>query len=355
MESIYTFSLLAGVVAAVVTYFSTPLVVKFAKKIDIIDDPQKNKHEKVTHTKPVPRGGGLAIFVGVVVSTILFLPTDPHIAAILAGLAILTLVGILDDKYDLNPYLRIGTGFLAAAMPIAAGIGIAFISNPLGGIIDLSTPQISFFLLGEMRSIWILSDIFALFWIVFMMNMLNMSAKGLPGQLPGVTAIAAITVALLSLQFSADITQWPVIILASVTAGAFLGFLPWNFFPQKIQPSYSGSSIAGYLLAILAILATTKTGVLLVVLAIPLADWIYSVTRRVAAGKSPVWGDRGHLHHRLLDAGLTRKQVVYLYWGATALLGLLALNLNTGGKLYTIIGITAVIGGLLLWLSKRLK
>jgi UDP-GlcNAc:undecaprenyl-phosphate GlcNAc-1-phosphate transferase len=264
-------------------------------------------------------------------------------------------MGFLDDKYNLNPYLRLGLGLLAAAIPIASGIGVSFLSNPFGGIIDLSRPQIIFSILGQTHSIWILSDIFALFWITFLMNMVNMGAKGVDGQLSGVTAISALTIAFLSLRFSADIAQWPVIILAAITAGAYLGFLPWHIFPQKIMPGYGGSTLAGYLLAILSILSTTKVGVLMVVLGFPLVDTGYTIVRRILAGKSPVWGDRGHLHHRLLDAGLTKTQVAIFYWTITALLGFLALNLNTTSKVYTMIGIATFLGGLIIWLTYRPK
>jgi UDP-GlcNAc:undecaprenyl-phosphate GlcNAc-1-phosphate transferase len=243
--------------------------------------------------------------------------------------------------------------FAAAAVPIIAGIGIAFVSNPAGGIINLSNPQINFFLLGEQRSIWVLSDIFALFWIVTLMNFLNMGAKGVDGQLPGVVSIAAATIALLSLQFSADITQWPVIILAVIVSGAYLGFLPWNFYPQRIMPGFSGSNLAGYLLAVISILSTTKVGTLFVVLGVPLIDSGYTILRRILSGKSPVWGDRGHLHHKLLDLGLTKRQVAYFYWLITALLGALAINLNTSYKLYTIVGVAILVGGLILWLTYR--
>ena len=355
MPNLTSLALLPGLVAASLAFLLTPLVIKFAKKIKIIDDPRKNKHEKVIHTYPVPRGGGLAAFAAVFLTSLIFLPVDKHLVGILAGAFLITLVGILDDKYDLNPYLRLGLGFLAASAPIVAGIGISFISNPFGGIIDLSHPQLSFSFLGEQRSIWVVSDIFALIWIVFMMNMLNMGAKGVDGQLPGVAAIAAAAIAALSLKFSADITQWPVIILASVTAGAFIGFLPWNFFPQKIMPGYSGSTLAGYLLAVLSILSTTKVGTLIVVLGVPLVDTGYTIVRRIISGKSPVWGDRGHLHHRLLDIGWSKRKVAVFYWLITAALGILALNLNTGLKLYTMVGIALGVGGLILWLIYKPK
>lgn len=154
----------------------------------------------------------------------------------------------------------------------------------------------------------------------------------------------------LSLKFSADITQWPVIILAAITAGAFLGFLPWHIFPQKIMPGYGGSTLAGYMLGVLSILATAKVGLLLVVLGVPIIDTVYTIIRRIMHGKSPVWGDRGHLHHRLLDIGLTKGQVAIFYWGITAILGVIALNLNTTSKIYTMIGIAVALGGLIIWL-----
>jgi UDP-GlcNAc:undecaprenyl-phosphate GlcNAc-1-phosphate transferase len=352
---IVNLAIIPGLVALALGFALTPLVIKLAWKLRIVDDPAKHKEAKVIHTYPVPRAGGLALFAAILISSLIFLPLDKHLRGILAGGLVLTIVGILDDKYDLNPYLRILAGFLAAGAPIIAGIGIAFISNPGGGIIDLSQPQINFNFLGEARSIWVLSDAFALIWIVFVMNMLNMGAKGVDGQLPGVVVVAAATIAALSLKFSADIAQWPVIILASVTAGAYLGFLPWNFYPQKIMPGYGGSTLAGYLLAVLSILSTTKVGTLMVVLGIPFIDTGYTIVRRILSGKSPVWGDTGHLHHRLLAIGWGKRRVAVFYWLISALLGVLALYLNTSSKLYTMVSVAILLGGLILWLTYRPK
>lgn len=345
--------LLPAITAALIAYVATPFVIRFAGKIGIIDDPKKSRHPKVIHTYPVPRGGGLACFAAFLLTAVIFLPIDKHLIGILIGAALIVILGILDDKYNINPYIRLTLQIMIAGIPIIAGVGIAFLTNPFNGVLDLSQPQFSFYFLGEVRSIWILSDLFALFWIVFLMNMLNMGAKGVDGQLPGVVAIAALTIAALSLKYSADITQWPVIILASITLGSYMGFLPWNFFPQKIMPGYSGSTLAGYLLAILSILSTTKVGTLIVVLGIPIADTGYAIVRRILTGKSPVWGDAGHLHHKLLSVGLSKRQVAVFYWILTAILGIIAINLNASYKLYTIIGVSVVIGGLLLWLTYR--
>lgn len=347
--------LLPWIVSAGIAFLITPLVIKYAGRIGIIDDPSKNKHPKVIHTYPVPRGGGIPIFIALLIASLIFLPMDKQLVGILIGATILVIMGVLDDKYDLNPYLRLILGLLAAAAPIASGIGISFISNPMGGIIDLTQPQINLNLFGETRSIWIISDIFAILWITFMMNIVNMGAKGVDGQLSGVVVIAALTIAFLSLGYSADIAQWPVIILAAITAGAYFGFLPWHIYPQKIMPGYGGSTLAGYLLAILSILSTTKVGTLIVVLGVPLIDTGYTIIRRVLSHKSPVWGDRGHLHHRLLDAGMSKTQVAFFYWAITALLGFLALNLNTANKIYTMVGIAMLLGGLILWLTQKPK
>lgn len=341
MLEVFDLALLPAILAGVVTYISVPLVIRLAWKLGLIDDPKKSRHPKVIHTEPTPRGGGIAIFLGVVVSALVFLPFDLHMKAILAGALIIIVMGIADDKWNLNPYLRLIVQIVAAAIPIVAGIGISFITNPIGvGVIDLPM---------------IVADIFALLWIVTLMNFLNMGAKGVDGQLPGVTSIAAFTIAVMSLKFSADIAQWPVITLAAITAGAYLAFLPWNAYPQKIMPAFGGSSLAGYLLGILSILSTSKVGTLAVVLGVPLIDTGYTVVRRILSGKSPVWGDTGHLHHRLLSLGWSKAKVARFYWLITAALGIIALNLKTLGKFYTIIGVGILVGGLILWATYRPK
>jgi UDP-GlcNAc:undecaprenyl-phosphate/decaprenyl-phosphate GlcNAc-1-phosphate transferase len=335
-----------------VSLLITPLIIKFYKKNKWLDDPKKRSHPKNIHTKAVPRGGGIPIFLAILLVGLFFLPIDKHLLGLLAGALVLTITGFLDDLFDLNPYVRIGIGFLAASCVVAAGIGIPFLTNPLstGELIYLNQPQIPIYLLGKTRTIWILADIFALFWIVGIMNFVNWS-KGLDGQLPGTAGIAAIVIALLSLNFSADIAQWETSILAIIVAGAFIGFLPWNFFPQKIMPGYGGGSLAGYFLAILAILSTTKVGTLIIVLGIPLIDAVFVMIRRVLAGRSPVWGDTRHLHHTLMKLGWSKRKIAIFYWVITAFLGFVALKLNSQQKFYTIILLAVFFAGFLLWIK----
>lgn len=337
-------------VAAVVSYLATKPVIKLARRFGLVTDVKKRSHPAHTHTGIIPRAGGLPIYLGLLAGVLFFVPLDEHLSGILIGGTVLVLIGLLDDKFDLSPYLRIGTCLIAAGVVVATGIGISFINNPFQeGIIKLDQPRLEFNLFGQTRSLWIIADLLAIIWILWMTNIVNW-VKGFDGQLPGIVTIAALTIGILSLKFSADITEWPVAILAAATAGAFLGFLPHNAYPQKIMPGYGGGSLAGFLLAILAILSTTKVGTVIIVLGIPIIDAVYIILRRLKSGRSPVWGDRGHLHHRLLDAGWSKQKTAYFYWLTTALLGALALSLNSLGKFYTIGLLFLVIGGLLLWL-----
>jgi UDP-GlcNAc:undecaprenyl-phosphate GlcNAc-1-phosphate transferase len=338
-------------VGAVIAYLASPLVLMLYRRFGWLDDPIKHHHEKVVHTYAVPRGGGLVIFMALFAGVVLFLGLDKHSLGILAGALVLTLTGVVDDVRDLNPYARLVAGVVAALLVVGVGIGIAFVTNPLGeGVIFLNQPQIPVWFWGKLRTIWILADVFALIWIVWCMNMINWS-KGLDGQLPGMVVVAAAVIGGVSLRYTEDLTQWSVTMLAGITAGAYFGFLPWNFFPQKMMPGYGGGSLAGYLLAVLSILSGAKLATLVLVLAVPMIDAGYVIIRRLSKGKSPVWGDRTHFHHKLLDMGWSKRKIAIFYWVISALLGLITLQLNPWQKAVTIGLITFTFGVLLLWLN----
>jgi len=331
IKNLLLFPLLSAFLVSVTV---TPLVIFLYRRLGWVEDPQKTHRPKDTHTYPVPRGGGIPIYLSLLVTGIIFLPLDTQLKGIIAGITIMAIIGVADDRLDLNPYLRFFLEFLAAGFVVISGIGIRFITNPFGGVINLSP---------------VIATLVALVWIVFLANIVDW-AKGFDGQLPGVVVIAGITIALFSLRYSADITQWPVAILASITAGAYLGFLPYNFYPQKIMPGYGGGTLAGFIIAILTILSTSKILTGMVVLGVPLIDAVYSIIRRISTSKSPVWGDRGHLHHKILDEWKWgKRKAAIFYWLITGILGGLALSLNSRQKLYTIIMLAVIIGGLLLW------
>lgn len=332
----------------------TPLIIKLAWRLNIIDDPKKNKHPKVIHEYAVPRAGGIPILISIVTTALIFIPLDKHLLGILLGAILAVIIGTIDDKFNLSPFFRLITNSLSALLVVGVGIGIAFISNPFGGIINLDQPRIYFEILGQPHSIWVLSDLLALIWIVWCMNALNWSS-GLDGQISGIVPIAAGTIGLLSLTFSSDVTQWPVIILAAIVTGAFLGFLPFHLYPQKMMPGYGGTTLAGFLLATLAILSGAKIATAIIVLGLPLIDSLYIGMRRLAQGKSPFFGDRGHLHHRLLDIGWGKRRVAAFYWLVTAFLGLIALNLNSQQKFYAVILLFVTLGGFLYWLTHLKK
>lgn len=352
-QDIISLLLLPSLVAFFVALLGTPLLIKIAPRLGIMDYPTR-RHPAILHTKPTPRGGGIPVLVSIGLASVLFLPLDQRLLAILIGALAVVAIGFLDDRRDTNPYMRLVAQFIAAGVVVAAGIGIAFITNPLtGGTIDLSHPRLVFDLAGETHDIWIISVVFGLIWIVTLMNAVSWSS-GVDGQLSGFSAIAALVIALASFKFSADITQWPVTILAAITFGAFLGFLPWHIYPQKIMPGFGGATLAGFMLAVLSILTTTKVGTLLIILGIPITDAAITILRRVLEGKSPVWGDRKHLHHRLLDAGWSKQRIAVFYWSATAILGILALNLNTQAKFYTMVGVILFVGGLIVWVRQAI-
>lgn len=326
-----------------------PLIIRWYKARGWIDDPGK-KHAKKTHRQPVPRGGGLVVFGGILIGALLLLHIDKYLIGILLGGLLLALVGMIDDIYDIHPLWRLGAGLVAALIVVGSGIGIAYVTNPLGtGVIHLNQPQLALHLFGKTRTIWILADLFAVLFIVWNMNIVNW-AKGVDGQLPGFVSMAAIMIGLLSYQFIDDPTQFNTAHLSFMVAGAFLGLLVWNWYPQKMMPGYGAGSLAGYFLSILAILSGAKVVTTLMVLAIPTADAIFTITRRLLAGKSPFWGDRGHLHHKLLDVlGWGRRRIAVFYWLSSLLLGVLSLYLDTWGKLIVLVLTMGGVFGFLIW------
>jgi len=328
----------------------TPLVISFYRRHNWLDDPQKNQHAKKTHSQAVPRGGGLVIFLATLIGALFILNFDKYLLAIFLGAALLTIVGFIDDIFDINPYTRLLTGLLASLIVVGAGIGIAYVSNPLGsGVIHLDQPQLNFYLFGENRAIWILSSLFAVFFIMWNMNIINW-AKGVDGQLPGFVAVSCVFIAILANRFADSPTQFNVTNLALIVAGAFTGFLIWNFYPQKIMPGYGAGSLAGYFLSVLAILSGAKVATTLMVLAIPTADGIFTIIRRIIAGKSPFWGDRGHLHHKLIDYyGWGRRRVAIFYILSSAGLGLLSLYLGTIGKIVAILTTSCIVFAFLVY------
>lgn len=332
------FFLLIILISGLLSLFFTPIIRNFFVKKKWIENPaQRNKKtDNATALKPVPRGGGIPIFFSILIICLIFLPVDKHLIGILIAAFLNLIVGVIDDIYDISPKVRFITNIISAVIVVVSGIGIAFISNPFnGGVFDLSFLRFDFNFFGS-HSIWIISDLLAIGWIVWCMNIVGW-ATGVDGQLPGFTAISAFFIGLLAFKYSADITQWPVIVLAGAVCGAYLGFLPFNFYPQSIMPGYSGKSLAGFFLAVLSILSGAKLATLIFLLAIPMLDAVYTIIRRVIKHKPIYIGDGQHFHHQLLKKGWSRRSISLFYWFFSLLLGSISLFLNSSQKLYVFI------------------
>ncbi|MBP7774492.1 undecaprenyl/decaprenyl-phosphate alpha-N-acetylglucosaminyl 1-phosphate transferase [Candidatus Woesebacteria bacterium] len=342
--------MLSFILTALVAALITPVVIHIYTQKKWLDNPATHTHAKKTHTTPVPRGGGLVIFLSILLLSFFFLHYDSYLFAIMAGAAILAFVGFLDDVYDIHPLIRLGVNVLVALIVVGSGIGISYISSPFStSVIHLNMPQLTFELFGQERTIWVLADFFAVLFIVWNMNIVNWS-KGVDGQMPGFVSIALIFIGILSTRFVDDPTSFNTTQLSFIAAGAFAGFLFWNWYPQKIMPGYGGGSLAGYFLSVLAILSGAKVATALMVLAIPTSDALFTITRRLLRGKSPFWGDRGHLHHKLIDVfHWGKRRIAVFYWLTSFILGFLSLYLNTVQKLITITLVLLSVAWLLVW------
>ncbi len=326
-----------------------PFVISLYKKNKWLDDPTTYAHPKVLHTTPLPRGGGIVIFAAVALGILLFAPHTKEIYGILIGAFILLLLGIWDDIKNPPPLARLGVQLVAAICAVLGGIGISYVTNPFGGIIHFDAFSYGFSV-GNLHIVtqplvWGL----AILWIVWCMNSINFST-GLDGQMPGFVAIAALTIAVLTTRFIDDPTQGVVYTLSLIVAGSYLGFLYWNMYPQKMMSGFGASTLAGFFLAILAILSGTKLATAILVLAVPMADAVFVVLKRIQQKKSPFQGDRSHLHHALLDAGMTKKQVAFFYWASAAALGMISLSLSSGQKVFAILLVGVVVCMIAIWL-----
>jgi len=322
-----------------------------------MDDPKTHKHPAILHSKPIPRGGGIPLFLGILISGFFFLPITPITLALFAGSFLSLLVGILDDKYDLSPYFRFATNIIAASIVVFSGVTVSFVTNPLGGILHFNQLVPSFLLDSFpllMQYPLLLATCISIIWIVWVMNMLNWS-KGVDGQMPGIVAISAIVIGIVSLRFPiSDQNTYVAALLSFIIAGASLGFLPFNFYPAKIFPGYGATAIY-LLLAAVSILSSAKLATALLVMAIPMIDGLFTIGRRMLNGHSPFWHDKKHLHHLLLEFGFGHRAVALFYWILSAILGILALNLSSKGKLFALIMILLIIGGALFSLHLALK
>lgn len=340
--------LIPFIISFIITVIFTPFSLFFIKKLGLMDDPKLHKHPAAIHQKPIPRGGGIPLFIGIFITSILLLPINNLIIAILLASFLALFIGVLDDKLDISPYIRFLVNILCAVIVVGNGVSIPFITNPLGGILNLDIFKLS---LPNINLVISFSDLIAIIWIVWVMNMLNWS-KGVDGQMPGVVAISAFIIGILSLRFPiVDERSLIATVLPFIIAGSSLGFLLFNFYPAKIFPGYGATSIY-LLLGVVSILSSVKLATAILVMAIPMIDGIFTIIRRILNKKSPFWHDKKHLHHLLLKLGFKQRSIALFYWIVSAIVGIISLTLSSKGKFFAILMVIILVGGGILFLHR---
>ena len=325
--SIETIGVVAGalITAFLVALITTPIVKSLARKWGAVDVPKDGRR---MHDHPIPRMGGLAIFLGFLLSVILFIPfVQPdglgfQLKGMLLGAVIIVVLGILDDIYALPALPKLIVQIVAAVIAVWSGNVIETISNPNIFSNDL------YWELG-----W-LSIPVTVIWIVAVTNAVNL-IDGLDGLACGVSTISSMTVLVIAL----TVAEPTVAVLMACLAGGCIGFLPYNTNPAKIFMGDTGSTFLGYVLAVVSIQGLFKYYTLIsfvvpfLMLGLPIFDTCFAFIRRIAHGQSPMHADRSHIHHRLIDMGLNQKQAVAVLYVISAILGLSAVVLTTIGSL----------------------
>lgn len=316
--------LIPFILTAVISLILTSLLRRYLITKKYFDQPG-GRH---IHKNPIPRFGGAAVFVSWLAVIVFYLFTNPqklqfsgenifgldkNLLGMILGAVILFVVGLMDDLKNLKPHVKLFWIFVAALLVALFGIKIWWFSNPFGNLIVLGT--------------W--SYIFVIGWIILLVNVTNW-LDGIDGLATGVVLIASLVLFLLSI--SQNVNQPATALLLAIFAGSLIGFLPYNFNPAKIFLGDSGSLFLGYILAIAAIISGGKVATAFLVFGLPILDAFWVIGRRLINKKSPMKADRGHLHHRLLDAGMSQRQIVVLYYFISAFFGYLALKNSTSGK-----------------------
>ncbi|MCI6568115.1 MraY family glycosyltransferase [Dysosmobacter sp. HCP28S3_G4] len=313
--------MMALMAALIVSFLTTPVVKSFAYKVGAIDVP---KDARRMHHVPIPRLGGLAIFIGFIVSILLFVDVrrDAQMQSILLGAVVIVVLGVVDDIMALPAMFKFVVQIAAALIPALNGVVIQAFSNP-----NIFSDNL-YWVLGK------LSIPFTVLWIVAITNSVNL-IDGLDGLANGVSAISATTMLVIAILVS----EGQVAVVMAALVGACVGFMPYNMNPAKMFMGDTGATFLGYILATMSIqglfkfYAVISFAVPFLILGLPIFDTAFAFIRRIAHGQSPMHADRGHIHHRLIDMGLNQKQAVATLYVISAILGLSAVVLTTSNEL----------------------
>ncbi len=309
------FVIFAFIVALIVSYATTPLSIKLAFKIGALDVPKDGRR---MHKKPIPRIGGIAIVYGFIISVCCFSSffingqLNKPLLGILIGSMIIAVLGFLDDLKPKKAIVKFLIQIAAAAIPVLMGVRVIAVANPVTDLL-VRVPD------------W-LSISGSILFIVGVTNAVNL-IDGLDGLAAGVSSIAALALlSILVMQHNANPTM---LILASALAGSCFGFLPFNFNPAKTFMGDTGATFLGFILACVSIQGPFKTYVAFalpfLILGLPIFDTLFAIIRRLIRGQGIMTPDRGHLHHRLIDMGMSQRSAVILLYALSAVLAISAI------------------------------
>ena len=321
--------LLPIIIAFISTLIALPLVIKFARKYGYMDDPLKHKHPAMLLNKPIPRAGGLAFFLGVLIPSIAILPIfqSQKLIGIFIGALICVIVGLRDDKKDISPFVRLGIQVLAVFITVMSGIIMIYIPNPFGNAIKLDDYKIVINFLNDERTIHYISVLAASVWMLIMMNFMSW-ANGTDGVYAGLISIGSLVISILMFTTALVVEPsiHPYIQLAALISGAGFAMAIFTWPPQKLLWGF-GATAPALMIAALSIVGSTKVATTVLVLIVPFLDGTWAIIRRLSRKQSPFFGDREHFHHLLMDdLGWSKGKIATFYWSVTALLAVLGLT-----------------------------
>ena len=298
-------------IAVILTFIMTPLVEKLARKVGAMDVPNDDRR---VHKTPIPRMGGLAIYLAFVATLVIFAGMDDMTKGIIIGSTMIVGLGIVDDIRGVSAKVKLLVQILAALVLVHFGIKIDFFTNffESEGLIYLGS----------------LSIPITVFWVVGITNTFNL-IDGLDGLAAGISTISATTLSYIAFVNG----RYEMALVTLILAGCCVGFLPFNFSPARIFMGDTGSLFLGFVLSAISIQGTIKGATALTMvlpilaMGLPIMDTTLAIGRRIIGGRSIMEADKGHLHHKLLSAGLCQKRAVLLMYAISLMLGLSAVLL----------------------------
>ena len=312
----------ALIISLAVSFAAAPLSIRIAHKLGVIDRPKDSRR---VHKKPIPRFGGMAIFLGSMAAMTIPAGMNDKIKAAMLGGLLMYLLGIWDDIRDIKPVTKFLGEFVIASLVYALGIRITFISNYFGASVTDSHANV------------ILSAgvayIITILWIVGITNAVNLM-DGLDGLAAGSVAIMSLSLAYIAYIHGMRLGSMPVCIALVAVAGGCLGFLPYNFSPAKTFMGDGGALYLGYMIAVLSVISPLKRATVvgalipMLTLAVPIFDTLFAMLRRVLRHESIMKADKGHLHHHLMAAGFGQRRSVLIMYGIVGIMGEVAILIS---------------------------